>query len=72
MHGTHTHRPLSPVISLAQVFVLWPDDGTWYRGTVKKFSPTERTAVIYYDDTGEKESADLGELVGEGQIAFSE
>jgi hypothetical protein len=30
------------------------------------------TAFIYYEDTEEKETANLEELIGEGQIAFSE
>jgi len=56
----------------SQVYVLWPDDGSWYRGTIRKYSSEEMSAVIFYEDTDEKETVNLEELIAEGQIAFSE
>ena len=56
-----------------QVFVLWPDDGTWYRATVREIDHATREALIYYEDTEEEEpGADLWKLVADGEIAFSE
>lgn len=55
-----------------QVFVLWPGDGTWYRGKVRRFNPENLKGLVFYLDTEEKEHADFIELVSEGQIAFSE
>ena len=57
----------------AQVFVLWPDDGTWYRATVRDIDYAKRSALIYYEDTEEEEpEAALWKLVADGEIAFSE
>eukprot|EP00889_Picochlorum_renovo_P003792 jgi/Picre1/30822/NNA_006182.t1 len=39
---------------------------------VKKCNPAEMTALLFYQGTDEKEEADLEELIGEKQIAFSE
>lgn len=66
----YCHHSL-PIYPFIQVFVLWPDDGTWYRGKVRKCNPEEMTALIYYEDTDEKEQANMQELISEGQIAFS-
>lgn len=54
------------------VYTLWPDNGIWYKGKVKKCNPAEMTALLYYQGTDEKEEADLEELIMEKQIAFSE
>ncbi|WPT11542.1 PHD finger protein 3 [Picochlorum sp. SENEW3] len=54
------------------VYTLWPDNGIWYKGKVKKCNPAEMTALLFYQGTDEKEEADLEELIGEKQIAFSE
>jgi len=55
----------------SQVFVLWPDDGTWYRGTVRRCDPQKYQALIFYEDTEEEEKANLRELISKGEIAFS-
>lgn len=55
-----------------QVYVLWPDDGTWYRGQVEEVDEAAGKASIFYSETEEQEEADLKELVGDRQIAFSE
>ena len=56
----------------AQVFVLWPDDGSWYKGRVTECDVDNAKATVYYDETEETEECDLKELIGDGQIAFSE
>lgn len=53
-----------------EVFTLWPDNGMWYKGKVRKCNPADMSAMLYYQDTNEKEEADLEELVNEKQIAF--
>lgn len=53
-----------------QVYTLWPDNGVWYRGKVERCSPSTMVAKLYYEDTDEKEEADLGELIRDGHIAF--
>jgi hypothetical protein len=58
--------------SAPQVFVLWPDDGSWYKGRVTECDVDNAKATIYYDETEETEECDLKELIGDGQIAFSE
>ena len=46
------------------VFVLWPDNGLWYKAVIQKCNPTHMTGTIYYDDTEEQEDdADLDELI---------
>jgi hypothetical protein len=55
-----------------EVFVLWPDDGTWYRGRIEECTPKIGKAEIFYQETDEQEEADLTELIKDGQIAFSE
>lgn len=52
--------------------MLWPDDGTWYKGRIKKCDVADAKAIIYYAETEETEEADLQDLVKDGQIAFSE
>ena len=52
--------------------MLWPDDGTWYKGEVMECDVQNAKATVYYDETEETEECDLGELVRDGQIAFSE
>ena len=61
------------------VYVLWQDDGAWYRAEVIEFSGEceggeggAASATIYYVSTQETEECDLAELVADGQIAFSE
>ncbi|PRW33553.1 PHD finger 3 [Chlorella sorokiniana] len=55
------------------VYVLWPDDGTWYKGHVEECDVAAEKATIYYDETEEREEgADLEELIRDGQIAFKE
>lgn len=53
-----------------EVFTLWPDNGMWYKGKVRKCNPADMSAMLYYQETNEKEEADLEELVNERQIAF--
>ncbi|EFN53710.1 hypothetical protein CHLNCDRAFT_53651 [Chlorella variabilis] len=54
------------------VYVLWPDDGTWYKGRVTSCDIENAKATIYYDETEETEECDLKELIRDGQIAFKE
>ena len=61
-----------PMHCAVQVFVLWPDDGSWYKGRVTECDVDNAKATIYYDETEETEECDLKELIGDGQIAFSE
>lgn len=65
-------RGAPPMLFAAQVFVLWPDDGSWYKGRVTECDVDNAKATIYYDETEETEECDLKELIGDGQIAFSE
>jgi hypothetical protein len=51
--------------------VLWPDNGTWYRAEVEDLSVKNMTADLFYGDTEEQETANLAELIEEGQIAIS-
>lgn len=37
-----------------QVFVLWPDDGTWYKGQVEECDVAAGKASIYYEETEEQ------------------
>ena len=53
-----------------EVFTLWPENGKWYRGKIRKCNPADMSALIFYEDTDEKEEADLEELISEGQISF--
>lgn len=53
------------------VFVLWPDNGLWYKAAIQKCNPTQMTGTIYYDDTEEQEDdADLDELIRERSLAY--
>lgn len=51
--------------------MLWPDNGEWYRATVEEIAVKNMTAELFYEDTEEQETANLAELIEEGQIAFS-
>jgi hypothetical protein len=53
-----------------EVYTLWPDNGRWYKGKVTKCNPAEMTAMLFYQETNEKEEADLREMIDEKQIAF--
>lgn len=53
-----------------EVYTLWPDNGRWYKGKVTKCNPAEMTAMLFYQETNEKEEADLQEMIDEKQIAF--
>ncbi|GAB4816000.1 hypothetical protein N2152v2_003046 [Parachlorella kessleri] len=55
-----------------EVFVLWPDNCTWYRAEVEDLSVKNMTADLFYAETEEQETANLAELIQEGQIAFQE
>lgn len=66
------HRPCLFGGQCLQVYVLWPDDGTWYKGRVTSCDIENAKATIYYDETEETEECDLKELIRDGQIAFSE
>eukprot|EP00887_Chlorella_sp_A99_P000072 scaffold16.g72.t1 len=78
---------VSDALLLKTVYVLWPDDGTWYRAKVQECDqgelgawramagrgPQASTATLFYTSTNEEEKgADLAELIKDGQIAVIE
>lgn len=67
--GTHAHRAFAPH---PQVYVLWPENSTWYLAEVVSIRVRALRASLHYPETVEEEDADLAELIGEGQVAFSE
>lgn len=52
MHGSAESCCLACLPAAAlQVYVLWPDDGAWYKGSVEEVDVEAGNATIYYDET---------------------
>jgi hypothetical protein len=66
------HMHTEPLPPNPQVYVLWPDNSTWYLAEVVSIRVRALRASLHYPETVEEEDADLAELIGEGQVAFSE
>ncbi|EFJ45538.1 hypothetical protein VOLCADRAFT_94313 [Volvox carteri f. nagariensis] len=52
--------------------LLWPEDGTWWEGTVLDHDITSARhhARIYYDSTAQEEEVKLLDLVSSGEVAW--
>ncbi|KAL3147452.1 hypothetical protein ABBQ38_014510 [Trebouxia sp. C0009 RCD-2024] len=55
-----------------EVYVLWPDNGIWYKAEVTKLHAKVMKAELEYPKEGEREEADLTELIKDGHIALME
>lgn len=55
-----------------EVYVLWPDNGIWYKAEVVKLRVKDMKAVLEYPKEEESEEVDLTDLMKDGHIALME
>ncbi|DBB00828.1 TPA: hypothetical protein ACH3X1_000756 [Trebouxia sp. C0004] len=55
-----------------EVYVLWPDNGIWYKAEVVKLRIKDMKAVLEYPKEEESEEVDLTDLMKDGHIALME